>query len=98
MKTILEALYNGQLRPDETIVPSNAEYRELSRQVAALSVQWQKRLGEEAFRELEEYFDLRERVDSIFIEAVFTHGFRLGANLMIEIMSQREELIADLSS
>ncbi|WP_245742223.1 DUF6809 family protein [Fontibacillus panacisegetis] len=47
------------------------------------------RLGEEAFCELEEYFDLCDSVDSMHVEAAFLHGFRLGANLMIEVMSKR---------
>lgn len=54
MKTILEALYHGQIRPDET-APSHAEYRDLSRQIVEQTEQWRKRLGEETFRELEEF-------------------------------------------
>lgn len=95
MKMILEALYRGQLYPNEAIVPSHPEYRPLSRQVAAQTEQWRERLGKDAFRELEEYFDLCDSVDSMHVEAAFLHGFRLGANLMIEVMSKREELVSD---
>ncbi|GIP12706.1 MAG: hypothetical protein E7L01_20590 [Paenibacillus macerans] len=98
MKTILEALYHGQLHPDEVIVPSQPEYRSVSRQVAAQTEQWRERLGEEAFRELEEYFDLCDSVDSMHIEEAFLHGFRLGANLIIEVMSNREELVPNVAS
>lgn len=98
MKTILEALYRGHLHPDEAIVPSHPEYRSLSRQVSAQTEQWRNRLGEEAFRELEVYFDLCDSVDSMHVEAAFLHGFRLGANLMIEVMSKREELVPNESS
>ncbi|WP_375105218.1 DUF6809 family protein [Paenibacillus sp. RS8] len=92
MKSIIEALYHGQLRPDERIVPSHPEYRALSRKVAEQSQEWQARLGQETFRELDAFFDLTEKVDSIYIEAVFIHGFKLGANMMIEIMGSREDL------
>lgn len=88
MNSILEALYRGQLHPDETIVPSHPEYRSLCRQAAAQTEQWRDRLGEEAFRELEEYFDLCSRVDSMQVEAAFLHGFRLGANLIIEVIGK----------
>ncbi|MNZ73211.1 hypothetical protein D3C78_916200 [compost metagenome] len=98
MKTILEALYRGELHPGETIVPSHPEYRPLSRQVAAQTEQWRDRLGEEAFCELEEYFDLCDSVDSMHVEAAFLHGFRLGANLMIEVVSKREELVPNAAS
>lgn len=98
MKTILKALYYGQLHPDEVIVPSQPEYRSLSRQVAAQSEQWRERLGEKAFRELEEYFILCDNVNSMDVEAAFLHGFRLGANLLIEIISNREELVLNAAS
>lgn len=87
MKTILEALYHGQIHPDEVIVPSQPEYRSVTHQVAAQTEQWRERLGEEVFRELEEYFDLCDRADSMHVEAAFLHGFKLGANLLIEVMS-----------
>lgn len=98
MESILTALYRGQLQPDETIVPSHPEYRPLSRQIGALTEKWKNRLGEETFRELEEYFDLCDSVDSMHVEAAFIHGFRLGANMIIEVMSRREELVPDTAS
>ncbi|MFB5673907.1 DUF6809 family protein [Paenibacillus terreus] len=98
MQTILEALYRGQLHPDETIVPSHPEYRRLSQQVVAQTEQWRDRLGDEAFRQLEEYFDLCDRVNSMHVEAAFQHGFKLGANLMIEVSSKREGLLQDTAS
>lgn len=98
MKTILEALYRGQINPDEMIVPSQPEYRSLSRQVSAQTLQWRERLGEEAFRELEGYFDLCDSASSVHVEAAFLHGFRLGANLLIEVMSNREELVPNAAS
>lgn len=52
LRSILEALYRGQINPDEVIVPSQPEYRSVSRQVAAQTEQWRERLGEEVFREL----------------------------------------------
>lgn len=98
MNTILEALYRGHIRPDEEIVPSHPDYRAVSRQVAAQTEQWRERLGEEVFREFEEYIDLYDRVYSMHVEAAFLHGFRLGANLLIEVMSDREALVPGAAS
>lgn len=98
MESILAALYRGQLQPEETIVPLHPQYRPLSRQIDALTEEWSKRLGEEMFRKLEEYFDLCDSLDRMHIEAAFIHGFRLGANMIIEIMSKREELVPDAAS
>ncbi|WP_340023261.1 DUF6809 family protein [Paenibacillus sp. FSL K6-1096] len=90
MKSILEALYRGQINPDEIIVPSQPEYRSLSRQVSAQTIQWRERLGKEVFDELGEYFDLCDSASSMHAEAVFLYGFKLGANLLIEVTSNRE--------
>lgn len=98
MKSILEALYRGHLHPDETIVPSHPEYRTLGRKIAAITEQLRNRLGEEEFRELEEFFDLCDRSDGMHVEAAFVHGFKLGANIMIEVMSTREELVPNTTS
>ncbi|PNQ84114.1 DUF6809 family protein [Paenibacillus polymyxa] len=98
MKSILEALYHGQLHPDETIVPSHPEYRQLGRQIVAMTEQWRNRLGEEEFRELEEFFDLCDMSGGMHVEAAFIHGFRLGANMMIEVMSKREEFVPNATS
>ncbi|NQX45623.1 hypothetical protein HQN87_09805 [Paenibacillus tritici] len=90
MTAILEALYRGKLQPDMTIVPSHPEYRSACKQVTAETQQWRERLGEEVFRELEEYLDLCDSVNSMHVEAAFIEGFKLGANLLIEVMSNRE--------
>lgn len=93
MKLILEALYRGQLHPEEIIVPTHPEYRPLSRQLGAMTEKWRKELPDDMFRELEKYSDLCVGVNSLHIEAAFVHGFKLGANMMIEVMNKREELV-----
>lgn len=87
MTTILEALYHGKLQPNMTIVPSHPEYRSAYKQVTAETQQWRERLGEVVFRELEEYLDLCDSVNSMYVEAAFHQGFKLGANLLIETVS-----------
>lgn len=93
MNSILEALYSGRLRPDETMMPTHPEYQLLGRQIAALTEQWKDRLSEDEFRELEQLFDLCGQCDGMHSEAAFVQGFRLGANMLIEVMSQREESV-----
>jgi len=98
MESILAALYRGQLQPEETIVPSHPEYRPLGRQIGAMTEKWRKELSDEMFRELEEYSDLCVSVNSLHIEAAFIQGFKLGANMIIEVMSRREELVPSAAS
>ncbi|MDF2923800.1 MAG: hypothetical protein K0R57_2714 [Paenibacillaceae bacterium] len=98
MESILAALYRGLLQPEDTIVPPHPEYRPLSRQIGALTEEWRNRLGEETFHELEEYFDLCDSLNRMHVEAAFIHGFRLGANIIIEVMSRRGESVPDATS
>ncbi|MEK4527881.1 hypothetical protein CXK86_07465 [Paenibacillus sp. BGI2013] len=97
MNSILEALYNGRLRPAEMMMPTHPEYQALGRQIAALTEQWKNRLSEEEFRELEQLFDLCGRCEGMHTEAAFAQGFRLGANMLIEVMSQREESVLEFN-
>ncbi|PWW42998.1 MULTISPECIES: DUF6809 family protein [Paenibacillus] len=93
MNSILEALYNGRLRPDETMMPTHPEYQMLGQQISAKTEQWKNRLSEEEFGELEQLFDLCGQCDGMHSEAAFVQGFRIGANMLIEVMSQREESV-----
>ncbi|WFR65323.1 hypothetical protein P9222_16030 [Paenibacillus amylolyticus] len=97
MNSILEALYNGRLRPDEMMMPTHPEYQALGRQIAALTEQWKNRLSENEFLELEQLFDLCGRCEGMHTEAAFAQGFRLGANMLIEVMSQREESMLEFN-
>ncbi|CAH1217425.1 hypothetical protein PAECIP111893_04276 [Paenibacillus plantiphilus] len=98
MNSILGALYRGQLNPDETIVPSDPEYRPLNRQIAAIRDQLKNRLSEQDFCKLEEMFCLRDKSDGLYMEAAFLHGFKLGAAMQIEVMIDREEFVRDAAS
>lgn len=93
MTTILQALYRGQITPEESIVPTQPEYRAINRQVAAQAQQWRERLGEDAFLELEEFLYLRDRADRMHVEAAFHQGFKLGANLLIEVMGNQSGIL-----
>lgn len=89
MKSTLETLYRGQMCPHENIVPSHSEHQMLVQQIVATTEQWKNRLSEEEFRELEELLDLCDSSAGMYIEAAFLYGFKLGANMLIEIMDER---------
>jgi len=93
MESLLQALYRGTVHPEEKIVPSDPEYRLIGRQMSLFTAKWRERLDEETFRELDEYSDLCLKAQSIHVETAFIQGFKLGANMMMEIMSGREELV-----
>lgn len=93
MRGILEALYRGDIRPEETIVPTNPEYRALNRRISEAIKTWEKKLSATEFSELEELLDLRSKSGSMYAEASFIHGFQLGALMMVEVYTTRNELV-----
>lgn len=79
------------------MMPTHPEYQALGRQIATLTEQWKNRLSENEFLELEQLFDLCGRCEGMHTEAAFVQGFRLGANMLIEVMSLREESVLEFN-
>lgn len=91
MRSILEALYCGDIRPEETIVPTDAEYHALNRKISEVMKIWEKKLSATEFSQLEELLDLRSKSGSMHAEVSFIHGFQLGALMMTEVYTTRNE-------
>lgn len=93
MRSILKALYCGDIRPVETIVPTDPEYRVLNRKISDAIKTWEKKLSATEFSQLEELLDLRNKSGSMYAEVSFIHGFQLGALMMTEVYAARDELV-----
>ncbi|AZK48575.1 DUF6809 family protein [Paenibacillus lentus] len=93
MRSILEALYCGDIRPVETIVPTDPEYRTLNRKIFEALKTWEKKLSAIEFSQLEELLDLRSRSSSMYAKVSFIHGFQFGALMMTEVYTARDELV-----
>ena len=63
---ILEAMYNGEFYPCETVVPTSSEYRKAVQTCAALMEQLSQRLSKEDYALVEES------------ESHFKYGFSAG--------------------
>lgn len=96
MPSILEELYAGNIFPDEIIVPRNPEYRLLCQQISVAMENWQQKLGEEEFSELEALLDLHAEANAMHNEAAFTHGFKLGAAILAEVLVGKEKLVRSI--
>lgn len=93
MPTILEELYYGRLRPDETIVPRDPAYDRINEKIFDAVDACRRSLTEAQFRQLEEVLDLMGESESIHQLAVFMYGFKMGAGLMMEVSAGQGELI-----
>lgn len=98
MPNLLEELYAGHIMPDEMIVSRDPHYRPVCRQISDLTEYWHKKLGEEAFTELENLLDLHAKANAMHAAAVFSHGFKLGAALFAEVFIGKDELVRPTSS
>ena len=89
MTSVLKDLYNGELCPVGQIVSKNSAYREIGRRIADEMDAWKKRLTEEEFKQLQNLIDLRVQTIEMDLDALFEHGFKLGASLIMEVMSEQ---------
>ncbi|MED4956811.1 DUF6809 family protein [Paenibacillus macerans] len=97
MSSIIEQLYNGILCPAEKIIPEDPQYRQVNIDVSETVADWKKRYSEKEFKELEALLDLYAQIHDMELTATFTCGFRLGAGLVAEILTGKNELANKLS-
>ncbi|CAM4516276.1 hypothetical protein P4H94_24135 [Paenibacillus macerans] len=96
MKSMLEALYYGEIHPEGNIVPRDPEYRKINRSISEAMEIWKEKLSADDFNQLEAMLDLCRQSESMYATSTFTDGFQLGALMMIEIYAAMEELLYDL--
>ncbi|MEK5166562.1 DUF6809 family protein [Paenibacillus sp. FSL R5-0527] len=96
MKSMLEALYCGEFRPEEKIVPRDPEFRRIRREISEAKGMWKGKLSADNFNQLETLLDLYRQTESMQATSSFVNGFQLGALMMMEIYAAKEELIYGL--
>ncbi|MEK4112140.1 hypothetical protein ABIC86_000280 [Paenibacillus sp. DS2363] len=89
MKSILEEIYYGNLRPEENIVPKDSEYRSINKEITANIEKFQKKLSEDDFKQLEELLDMIDNINSTNSCEAFVTGFKIGTLITNEVF-QRE--------
>jgi hypothetical protein len=93
MKPILEELYYGHLYPFEQIVPQDPEYRPLNQKISDIKGTLEEKLPADDYESLEELLKLY--CDSSVLEAcaAFEYGVKLGALIILEVLSGKRELV-----
>ena len=77
---ILEAMYNGEFYPCETVVPTSPEYRKAVQTCAALMEQLSQRLSKEDYALVEELRAQNAIAQCEESESHFKYGFRKRKN------------------
>ncbi len=86
MKSVLEQLYNGEIKPIEQYRPMLEEYRS---EFMKREERFAKKLNASQQEELEILMDDYLTMFPVEMLQEFTNGFKLGAHLMCEVFSER---------
>ena len=82
--TVLENLWYGNIRPVESFVAGNTEYKSLLRLVGKNREKLEATLSHEQAELFEKFYTAVNEINSTAEIAAFSYGFRLGAHLMNE--------------
>lgn len=93
MKSILEELYEGNICPDELNISKHPEYRPLNQRISDVLDMWKNKLFKDDYYQLEKLLDLHSEASGMEASEAFMHGFKLGALIIMEVLSGKEELV-----
>ncbi|MDE8735103.1 hypothetical protein P0G10_18565 [Eubacteriales bacterium DFI.9.88] len=91
MNTYINALYNGTLYPAEQVCPRTEEYLTVLHNLSDLHGSFEKMLTPPLKNAFEAFLNEQHNRISMEIQAAFTYGYKLGANLMIETLGRPSE-------
>nr|WP_254075359.1 DUF6809 family protein [Paenibacillus tritici] len=84
------------MHPDENVISNDPQYPILRKRVSEIIEMWKDRLSAEEFEELEALLDLYGQTHGMELASIFNYGFRLGAGIMVEVLTGEEELAVTL--
>lgn len=76
--TILEAIYNGELYPAETVVPNNSKYTEAKKAMTVLLNELQESMSEEQFAKVSKLYDTIFDAEAVESLEQFSMGLQSG--------------------
>lgn len=94
MRNILRQLRNGEIYPDDELIPRDKEYHSTMAKIRKERDYFKTVLSSEDNERLGKLDDLRFQSSMMDCYANFSYGFRLGVQLMSEVYG-REEYMED---
>lgn len=91
MKSILQQLYDGEIVPYEQYQPQNKEYKQMEEKHFRHYEEFAKQLDEPLREQFVKLMDEQGETTPYRDSEMFIQGFKLGARMMLEILSNREE-------
>ncbi len=91
MPETIKALYYGNLAPFETRIPAGSPLHKLVSRLTKCEAELSELLDENGRQLLRDFDDLHQQVTGISSEESFIQGFRLGARLVAECLTEGGE-------
>ena len=87
MKRILEKLYYGELYSNEGVLPKGEEFTRVNSKFSRLEDEFTSRLHKAEFKLYDELSTTLNERDSYYYLETFIEGFKIGARMMMEVLS-----------
>ncbi|MBP3390065.1 MAG: hypothetical protein J6L58_00045 [Clostridia bacterium] len=86
--SIISDLYFGNIVPCDLFAKTDSEYQQLSNETTKLEDSFLETLNDNEKSLYEQIWEFRGQQEGIIAEDLFSEGFRLGARLMLEILTK----------
>ena len=86
--TVLENLYNGNINIVDKAIKKGSEYDRLAKAASVLEDKLMESISGREKELFENIFITRFQQEDIMLTETFVEGFRLGAQIMIEVFSE----------
>ena len=90
MKSILKALYTGDLNITDPVFPDDDNYRNMSRNIDDIKISLRDKLPADNADMLEKLCTLQYEIAGFDTFEGFKSGFCIGALIMLEVMTSKE--------
>ena len=95
--TVLENLYNGNINFADKSIKRGSEYDRLAQVSSELEDKLRESISKQEKQIYEELFEIRFQQEDIMLTETFVEGFRLGAQIMLEIFSEPKRQLVPIS-
>ncbi len=98
MKTIIDSIYDGDIRPAEDLLSYSDELQKLYARSARMLTEIRNTLPESQRKIIDEFAELKNRISDESAKTGFRVGLSLGLKLMTESFSIAKDLIEETES
>lgn len=95
MKKVLQALYNGDICPEDQYQPILDEYKKLREKQYKNYSDFIKKIGSPLDKEFEHILEEQAALLPLDFFQMFSDGFRLGVKMMIEVFEDTNHIKED---